>query len=125
MNFIVFDRETRNKIDNSSNIISSIDRVNDEEQNMSYTQKLKINDNNYITLTNNKENLIEFINEIKFNKNNNKIKLKKEKENDNSLINHSSSINQKKNSKKYLSNDTNILDNYLQKNRKLDSDQEK
>ena len=95
MNFIVFDRETRNKIDNSSNIISSIDRVNDEEQNMSYTQKLKINDNNYITLTNNKENLIEFINEIKFNKNNNKIKLKKEKENDNSLINHSSSINQK------------------------------
>jgi len=54
MNFIVFDRETRNKIDNSSNIISSIDRVNDEEQNMSYTQKLKINDNNYITLTNNK-----------------------------------------------------------------------
>ena len=123
MNFLVFDKETRNKIDNSSNIISSIDRINEEEQNMSYTQKIKINDN-YITLRNNKENLIEFINEIKFNNNINKKQLKKEKENEKSLINHSSSINQKI-TKNYLSHDINILDNYLKKHRKFDSDKDK
>ena len=123
INFLVFDKETINKIDNSSIIISSIDRVNEEEQNMSYTQKLKINDDNYITLRDNKENLIEFINEIKFNNNKN---LKKEKENEKTLINNSSSINQKI-TKNYLSHDSNILDNFLQKNRKLkfDSDQDK
>ena len=125
INFLIFDKETRNRIDNSSNIISSIDRVNEEDQNMSYTQKLKINDNNYITLRNNKENLIDFINEIKFSNNNiNKKKLKKEKENEKSLINHFSSLNQKI-SKNYLSHDINLLDNYLKKNRKFESNQDK
>ena len=66
INLLIFDPETRNKIDNSSEMMSSIDKINDnDEPNISYRQKLKINNNEYITLRDN-ENLLDFIKEISF-----------------------------------------------------------
>ena len=109
INLLIFDPETRNKIDNSSDIMSSIDKINDnEEPNISYRQKLKINNNEYITLRNN-DNLLDFIKEISFKnskhkKNNNEIN---KNFNRTSLNSHSSSPIHKI-IKRYISGDINI-----------------
>ena len=121
INILVFDKETRNQINNSSNIISSIRKLNEEEQNMSYTQKLKINDDNYITLRNNKENWIEFMKEIKFNNNTNKKYKKKGKISEVLLMSHSSSMKHKI-SKNNLSHNITLLDNIKFNKGKIDSD---
>ena len=124
INITIFDKETRNKIDNSNNIISSIRKSNEEEQNISFTQKIKLKDNSYITLRNNEDDLIEFINEIKFKNNIEKQHLKKDKTKEISLNHHSLSIN-KKMPKKYISNNINILANNISNKRKSDSCSEK
>ena len=109
INLLIFDPETRNKIDNSSDIMSSIDKINDnEEPNISYRQKLKINNNEYITLRNN-DNLLDFIKEISFKnskhkKNNNEIN---KNFNRTSLNSHSSSPIHKI-IKRYISGDITI-----------------
>ena len=109
INLLIFDPETRNKIDNSSEIMSSIDKINDnDEPNISYRQKLKISNNEYITLRNN-ENLLDFIKEISFKnskskKNNNEIS---KNFNSNSLNSHSSSPIHKI-IKRYISGDITI-----------------
>ena len=109
INLLIFDPETRNKIDNSSDILSSIDKINDnDEPYISYRQKLKISNNEYITLRNN-ENLLEFIKEISFKnskakKNNNEIS---KNYNRTSLNSHSSSPIHKI-IKRYISGDITI-----------------
>ena len=110
INLLIFDPETRNKIDNSSDMMSSIAKINDnDEPNVSYRQKLKISNNEYITLRNN-ENLLDFIKEISFKnskskKNNNEINCKNF--NKTSLNSHSSSPIHKI-IKRYISGDITI-----------------
>ena len=114
VNILIFDKETKNIIDNSSNILSSIDRIKDEDQNMSYTKKIKINDKNYIVLEKNDDNLLDFIKEINFNnkiKNNN---LNQNKKNETPLINHSSLLKQKI-YQKYSSGNIKTIINYIDK----------
>ena len=109
INLLIFDPETRKKIDNSSDIMSSIDKINDnDESNISYRQKLKISNNEYITLRNN-DNLLDFIKEISFKnsktkKNNNEIS---KNFNRTSLNSHSSSPIHKI-IKRYISGDINV-----------------
>ena len=124
INILIFDKETRNKIDNSSVIISSIERLKEDELNMSYTKKLKVNDNSYITLRNNNENLLEFIKEIKFNKNIKNNKLNQEKENEDLLLNNSPSLN-KIICNNNLSGEINLITNYLKNKRKIGIDKDK
>ena len=123
INILIFDKETRNKIDNSSVIISSIERLKEDELNMSYTKKLKINDNSYITLRNNKENLLEFIQEIKSNKNNKKNQILNDEKIKEILINNSSSTN-KIIYNNNLSGEINLISNYLKNKKKIGIDRD-
>ena len=117
---IIFDTMTRNKIDNSSNVMSSIEKIyDDEDENISFKQKLKINDKDYITLRDNKDNLIDFLREINFKE---KTKNNPNLKNDDKRTgnNHSSSpIN-----KNYLSGEINIK-HKNKKHKKTDSFKDK
>ena len=62
---LIFDNKTRKFIDTSTNILTSIDRDNeDSKNNETYVQKMKIN-NKYITIKNNDDYLLELIDIIK------------------------------------------------------------
>lgn len=117
---IIFDTMTRNNIDNSSNVMSSIEKIyDDEDENISFKQKLKINDKDYITLRDNKDNLIDFLREINFKE---KTKNNQNLKNDDKRTgnNHSSSpIN-----KNYLSGEINIK-HKNKKHKKTDSFKDK
>jgi hypothetical protein len=61
---LIFDNKTRKFIDTSTNLLTSIDRDNDESKNETFIQKMKIN-NNYITIKNNDDYLMDLIEIIK------------------------------------------------------------
>ena len=125
VNIIIFDKETQNNIDNSSIIISSIHRINEEEQNTSYTQKMKINDN-YITLRNTKENLLEIVKDIKINNNIKEYNSNNQKLKEKSLLNPYSSINHKVRKNNIFEDGYIVMiNNYIQNKRKNDSGKEK
>ena len=120
VNILIFDKETKNKIENSNNILSSIDRVKEEEQNTISSRKIEKEKNN-IFFGNSDHNLLDLIKEINDNFNN-KVKnndINQYIKNNKEIINYSSMLKQKI-YQKYSSENLKTTNNNIQNKQKLD-----